>query len=375
MDRGPTPRRAAFHFIVPVWGATYTTLFTDVCLPMILTPGNLGAMDKNRDRFVIVTTWKDSIAIRRSRAFLQLEASLQIDILLIDGLLDTSNAHSAMSKCYGMAMQLATVQPGITNFVFLTPDSFWSDGAFSTLIDLTARGVEVVMVAGLRVEAEAVSTELRRAIDQSPSNPALTRSDLVRLILANLHQLSQAHNWLSRDRFLNVWPSHIYWIDEGNEQLVAHCFHMHPLLVRAPRRQAKIGTTIDGDFLDNLDIPIDRYHVVQGEFLGVELSPAERNWGQPLGQPLLGAVRRFGLFNANAKHWQFFRRRIVIGTERNARVNPELERLASVIVEKVLQVERYALLIQKFRLGRLVRRFVLSRNRRFKELAGRVLLP
>lgn len=341
-----------FHCIVPVWGKTYTELFTDVCLPMLMTPGNLGALGKHPgDQFVIVTTWADSLAIEDSASFARLKKMIPVEIVLVDGFVDLSNSHKAMSECYAMAMCREAVVPGETGFLFLTPDSFWPDGTFRRLIELADKGFKVVMAAGLRVNSEPMAAILKERIARSPDNPAIPLTELIRLVLANIHQLSSALNLLSKG-FLNVWPSHMYWINERDQQVIAHCFHLHPLLVVAPKRDASVGTTIDGEFLNNLPYPLNRYHVIQ-EYSGVELSPSERDWGQPLGTPSLIQMVRFSLLHANSRHWHFFGKRIVLNGSPEIPINSALEGLADKFVRRIQKNQSLALGIQKLRLHRI----------------------
>ena len=205
-----------FHFLVPVWGQAYTRRFTDVCLPMILTPGNLGGLARSEDDlFVILTTRADGQFICESPAFGRLQALIPTKFIYVDdGKVDMSRPHAAMSACYDIAMQSTDVRPGSTYFVFLTPDSFWSDGTFTNLVQLREDGKKVVMTMALRVDDEAAASMVRASIARNPDNPAIARSQLVRFAIRNLHPMGRAHNWLS-DQFLNVWPSHIL-LDSGS---------------------------------------------------------------------------------------------------------------------------------------------------------------
>lgn len=305
---------------------------------------------KNRqnlnDQFVIITTYEDSLTIQESINFKRLEKIFYVEFLLIDGLIDTSNSHAAMSECYSLAMQRECVTSFQTYFVFLTPDSFWSDGAFARLLELASQGVQVVASIGFRVNAESMSLILEEHIKQSPTNYAIPYGCLIKLVIENIHQLSSAHNWLSKNSFLNVWPSHIYWIDKRQSILIAHCFHLHPLMVLAPDKNTKIGTTIDGEFLDNLNYPLSGYYVVQKEFFGVELSPAARSWGQPLASPSIYAVLKFAKSHANKRHWFFFEKRIVLSPGSDDAIAPELLNLAACIVGKIKKEERRLLFLR-----------------------------
>ncbi|MFA5166923.1 MAG: hypothetical protein WC530_00170 [Candidatus Omnitrophota bacterium] len=369
-----------FHFIVPVWGKDYTELFTDICLPMILTPGNLRALSRgtddqpvilrtwaesptNRDsgksgfhekktgnRFVILTTWDDHLKIRDSRSFGQLEKLIQVEFILIDGFVDIGNSHFAMSKCYAKAMHRKSVSPGETYFVFLTPDSFWPDGTFRRLAELADQSFQVVMAGGLRVNAEPMACILHEIIEQCPDDPTIPMADLLSLALANIHQMSTSLNWLSGVGFLRNWPSHIYWINERDQQLIAHCFHLHPLMVLAPKNKTAIGETIDGKFLNNLHYPLDRYYVEQNEFIAIELSPTDRSWGCPLGAPSLGQTIRFALFHANSRHWHFFSKRITLRVDPHKQIDPLFERMIESVVRKIYGYRILAVIIWHLRI-------------------------
>lgn len=323
---------------------------------MLMTPGNLGAIkDRPSDQFVIVTTWEDHVAISKSAAFSKLTKIMRVEFILVDGIVDISSSHQAMSECYAMAMCRQEVIRGKTYFLFLTPDSFWPEGTFQRLTELVDRGVKVVMACGLRVNSEAISTILRERIARFPDNPAIPHGELIRLALANLHQLSSAHNILGRDTFLNTWPSHIYWLNRYDSQLVAHCFHLHPLLVLSPKFETAIGTTIDGEFLDNLGYSLDCFHVIQDGIFGIELSPEERDWGQPLGAPSIKEILRFSFMYANSRHWNFFGRRIVLNGHPEKAIDPQIEGLADRLVSQIEAHKSRTLIYQKFGLHHVVR--------------------
>jgi hypothetical protein len=342
-----------FHLIVPVWGKSYTALFTEVCLPMIMTPGNIGALGGYPgDQFVIVTTWEDHLAIKSSASYERLSSMIAVEFILTDGFVDLGNTHLAMSNYYAMAMRRKSVVAGKTYFLFLTPDSFWPDGMFRRLAELAEQGFKVVMAGGLRVKSEPMSGILRKRIEQSPDNPAIPLPELTRLALANIHQMSTAFNLLSPQGFLNAWPSHMYWINEKDQQLIAHCFHLHPLLVLAPRSVTAIGTTIDGQFLDNLHYPLEQYYVIQNEGVAIELTPAERNWGVQLQSPSLRKIVLFALSNANSRHWHFFEKRIVLNGKPEKSTDPLLDKLIEKTTCEIRSNKRWAVLTQTFHLSR-----------------------
>ena len=325
-----------FIFVLPVWGRSFSALFVDVCLPMLLTPGNLSAsLTDPSDRFVIATTSADAEFMRDAPAFRRLESVIAVEFVTIDGRVEFNNSYVAMSACYAMVVNDAPVVPGSTCFVFLTPDSFWSDGTFARLRSLADNGVNVVATAGLRVNLETVSEQLKTWIAANPENTAIVRSDLIDLVLDNLHQISRANDWMEPNSFNNKWPSHLYWVDRVRHQLIGHCFHLHPLLVRAGRPDCRISDTIDGQYLANLGYSIDTYHVNRGEFVGVELSPTNRKPFGDLGSPSIQRVADFARLHCNDMHRHFFKQRIVLKHD-DEELSSELEEMAIEVSEAVM---------------------------------------
>lgn len=333
-----------FHFVVPVWGASYTSLFADVCLPLLMTSGNLGAIRGGEgNRFVIATTYADARYLSAHPSLARLKEFVEVEYQLIDGLANTRATHEAMSYCYSAAMKSLRVKPGYTYFVFLTPDSFWSEGTFQRLKSLADEGYSVAMVMGLRTNSESIVPELKKLIRDKADNPSMPIEALVTLSLRHLHQMSRAHDFLSGDRFLNQWPSHLYWWG-GRDRLIARCFHMHPLMVQSKASVSRIGDSIDGEFLDNLNYPLDKYFIARGneDFLGIELSSSGRSWGMPLSPPSAWMVALFGVWHANSRHWHFFRHEIVYSGQSHTP-----DPLDSLLDDLIKQV------IKRVRLGRI----------------------
>ena len=330
---------SVFCYVVPVWGESYSSLFTDVCLPMLMTPGNLGGLlHRQNDRFVIATRMSDWDEMRQTKSYLRLQSLIDVRVIFVDGLVNMDTPHGAMSKCYDLAMRDSWDIDDDVYYVFLTPDSFWSDGTFKRLEELAQEGKKIVLTAGLRTNRNAVTEIIRNRIATSPNNPAFNLSELIALALNNLHELSLAHNWFSTS-FLNVWPSHIYWIYK-KRFLMAHCFHLHPLLVKAPKHRTRIGNTVDGDFLDNLGYSLHDQYVVQGEFLGVELSPEGRDWDSVLEAPSLFKVIRFALVYAGATHWHNFSHRILYAVDPHEVILEPFSALEETVVKKIMRFRK-----------------------------------
>lgn len=317
---------AKYLFLVPVWGRRYLELFLDICLPLMLTRGNLGHYAGRSDAvFLIMTTRADCKQLEAHESFQRLRATVRTEILLIDGLVDFSSAHKAMSDAYVLGMNSRFVARSSTYYVFLTPDSFWSDGSFARLRELASQRFEAVMVVGLRTSLQHMEPFLAARIGLSPDNPVILNRELVTQSLRALHPMAKAHDWLS-GRFLNAWPSQVYW-RLGRDLMFVRAFHMHPLMVLSPKRPVKVGTTIDGDFLTRLGYDAKRYHVVtdSDEMVGIEMTDFNRTWGQELEPASIDGLVDFATFHLDDIHRSFFKHQIVFRGQREISVPVEVQ--------------------------------------------------
>lgn len=329
-----------FHFIVPVWGEEYTKLFTDIVLPLLLTPGNIGFFKEDASAlFVITTTFRDCMAIKESKSFKNLEKMMAVRFHLMDLDMDFPSTHHTMTRFYQEAMESEDVKKGLTSYVFLTPDSFWSEGAFKRLFELKHAGYDVVMVTGLRTSKEDMKPILKKRIRDTQQKGVFNNRELVGLALENLHPMAQAHDVMNPSGFLNDWPSNIYW-KVDNDLMITHCFHMHPLLVKSKRSHFDISTTIDGDLLEKLNYPLSKYHIVQDsdEIVGIEISGVGSSWGRELQRPSRKRIRFFAVNFCSRLHWFFFSHRIVYHKGGKGEIPPELDKMILSFVKNVDEV-------------------------------------
>jgi hypothetical protein len=359
-----------YHLIVPVWGDSFTSLFADICLPMLMTPGNLDAfLGEKGHTFVICTTIKDAKYLADHPSILLLREYIEVEFIFIDGIVcDLNLSHMAMSECYSLAIQSPKIIPGETYFIFLTPDSFWSSNTFRRLKEVANDGYEVAMAMGLRTKRESIEPNLNNILNNRQKKSELSSETLVTLALQNIHQMSSAHEWSLGKRFLNIWPSHIYWM--GKNFIVARCFHMHPIMVKSKIGSMLIGDTIDGKFLANLRYPFSKYYISRGsdDFFGIELSPKKRNWGQSLYEPTIGSVIKFGVMHASKLHWDLFKHSIVlkgVGLKSDDLILKSALDISNKVFNRVYRFYPLALIVESFRLRYLMRWLISTRFGKF----------
>jgi hypothetical protein len=140
------------HLVVQVWGEIYTGLLIDLCIPALLSPGNLPALAALLPcRFDIYTTDRDEAQIRRAPILLELERFAKVRYIRLE--IETSqNKYAVMTECNIRALREASSCDAA--IVFLVPDTIWSDGTLETVARALAAGKRAVMQTGVRVIAD-----------------------------------------------------------------------------------------------------------------------------------------------------------------------------------------------------------------------------
>ena len=281
VDMGQVSAGPPLILTVQVWGRQYTELLVMALLPSLATPGNFGALPA-RSELLIYAPESDSEIIRAAPVFTTVQRMVAVRFIPIL-LLPDLGTHELMSACHRLAISEASrmARP----LVFLAPDTVMSDGALARLVELAAKGVEAVVLPGIRVISETFLPALCAAFPADATHArAVEPANLIRLMLPHLHPITEACLWNSPDA--SVHPSHIYWEVEGRG-LLAMCAHIHPIMVCPVRSDTEFVSTIDGDYLTEAVSSFDRLHIItdSDEMLILELSSYFRTLAPNTGEP------------------------------------------------------------------------------------------
>jgi hypothetical protein len=264
-------RVSAYHFLTPVWGKAYTKTYLELVMPAQLSIGNLGAFAGDSwSRYVIYTTRADAETIKAAPAFQKLSAIIPAVIEIIDH--EIVVPHDSMSICFRKGITGALAADAAV--VFLTPDLIFADGSFAALKRLCESGRDVVFNPGIRTIKQGVT---RALLSKYEADGVITVGprDLMRVALDNIHPLSNSSWWEEGEG--DLIPANLYW-RVGSQGILSHCFHLHPLLVRAQRKNPIFFGTVDDDFVVAACPDASRDHVVEDsdEILMIEVSDAAR---------------------------------------------------------------------------------------------------
>jgi hypothetical protein len=208
----PSGRRRCV-FVTVFWGEWHRAIFLDANLPTMLSPGNLPALAAGVDcEYLIYTTAKDALQMKRCRAFQRLCAMLPVEIKLFKPS-KTKNIFSLQHEIWAAATEHARRQGAF--ILLMPPDVAWADGSFAALRDALAAGKRAIFMTYPRVVSETIGPALA---EHFPLNAEEARvippNDLMALTITHIHPLMAAY-----DRAATHFPLHpemVLWPIEGD---------------------------------------------------------------------------------------------------------------------------------------------------------------
>jgi hypothetical protein len=328
-----------FYFVAAVWGEAFHDLFVNVCLPSLLSPGNLPTFPFRRDSvFDIYTDARSRPFIEGSEAYAALSSLMATRILLVDDYA-CADPFETVQVCHRKAILEASHEDAA--LCFITADTIWSDGSFYNLGRRAEGGVRAVMIPGMRVTRESFVPAVEAVRRAGGGTISLSGRGLAALALRHLHPITQSFFWSARP--LNGWSAHLYWwVEPGG--VLAHCFHMHPLMIYPEVQENGFADSIDGEYIATACRTPGAIYVVQDsdEILAFEISPLLHCVGIFDGwQPNSLRVARFASRYANAQHRQFVRTPLRIHAGDLSPRWEALERATGRRIDRILRMARW----------------------------------
>ena len=244
----------------------------------------------------------------QAASFQRLQAVIPTRIELIDDLY-RGHAYAAMTECHNRGLALGRGQDCV--FVFLSPDSLWSDGSFRAMHHLMESGKRAVLMAGPRVVAEQVLPIVNKNGSSADSSIRLTGRELASLLMRHMHHSTRAYLWQNEG---SRGAGHYCW-NVGTEGMLIRATHLHPVAVRPVDRNIRLITNLDGDFVGCCCPVVSQIHVVtdSDEMCTLEFSNVDYLEGFYPDKPLSHEEHlTFLEKNTDAHHRDYLRRSIRI---------------------------------------------------------------
>jgi hypothetical protein len=293
------------HIITPVWGAEYSRLFADLCLPTLLAPGNIPALAQTPGCvYQIYTTPEDRKYLEASAALATLARYIRVEFHNIhDDVGADPNRYDVQSGCYRRGMAIADAVDAA--MIFVNADVVMADGGIRTLRNLAESGKRAVLAMGVRLNKQAAWAEIVAGRhDPRTGTVSISASELAAIAVANLHQISRLH--LYRGTEEEMHPAGLFW-QVGREGLLMRCFHLHPLLVRPKYKNTSFKGAIDDDYLLAACPDIADIHIIQNsdDLLACELSEEMRRIpARPRSERDID-IAGWAYYNANNQHREY----------------------------------------------------------------------
>lgn len=339
------PTKPKLHFVNIIWGEQFTKLFLEASLPSQLSAGNLPRAARDSQAvYRIFTTARDADTIRSSTGFARLQAIVSVEIIAIT-IDPQEDRYKLLTKFHKHAIADAAEQG--FSLVFLAPDQVVAEGAFANLVRLAASGKKAVMLLTIRLNKDSLLPELRRRLHSpAAAHTGLAAKDLITLAMDHLHPISRSLTWPPT----TSWPSHLYWPVPG-EGIIAHGYHLHPIMVTPSRGSADFECTIDDDYVLRT-CSEDEIYVVEdaGEMLVFELSAPSHQSGKAVAPRSADSVARWASSHTQAFHRRMFNKsvRLAVGP-----TSPTWRAVAAEADEIIAEIDRLTKKHDRF--GRAIR--------------------
>lgn len=293
------------YFVNVLWGQGFTNLFLRISLPSQLSPRNLQYCAQNVDAvYRVYTTAMDAEQLQTSSIWKELTNQIRTEVFYLDDVAGRHWAsepkHEVMTRCHRHLIRTAAGEDPA--FVFLAPDTVWSEGTFERLITHLQDGKRMVLTCGLRTQKETFSKALMANFGKDGRLQPIPARCLVRLALDHLH--AEIHSLAWGGDVSNLCTSIITW-PVGKEGILLRAFHLHPILVRPHQRNVVPKSTIDGDYVLSAIPDLSDIHVVQDsdEMVVFELSGMyERAEGFQYCPLTVNRVAQWAKEGANSRH-------------------------------------------------------------------------
>jgi len=311
-----------FYFVVVLWGERFRDYFLEYCLPSLLAPGNIPALDRRRgSKFLIATRPDDWAAMTATPIFRRLAEYVEPVYIEIPPCPPEKSGCQHMGVGHSLATEIAYRDKAYA--VMVTPDLMLSDGTMARVQELAQAGKQAVLVAALRFgeepflgNLEAAGAIPRDSRRDSGSPLSISGRAMVAAAVDGLHSETLRYEW-GAPYFSNL-PAACWWRVPDEMGMVVHSLSWAPLLldygaVDEHDTTALETWTMDADYVYKNLKDWHRIHVVQDSdemFVAswapladkaFELIPSKllqhRTWGSLTRSAILHAAYRSPVFD------------------------------------------------------------------------------
>lgn len=231
------------HFLVLLWGNSYTHSFLSHTLPTLMSPGNLGAFF-GREGFIFhLITTKASLRIcKNAPIFKKLKQRMQVNTTTF--VQSKSDVYEEMAIQHRSGVELSNQCNAA--FAFLPPDMLYADGSLLASYHEIQSGYDAVFTCGARVNKESILKKMDSLDWNQDGSLSVTPELLTSECLKRLHSWNKAC-FVGGEKSTGA-PAQLYWMLTPNNVLIRG-FHYHPLMIYPKDKKYVPRGTLDLDYV------------------------------------------------------------------------------------------------------------------------------
>jgi hypothetical protein len=294
--RVPTNGRSpikAVTLLMPAWGDQHIGQFLDFCLPTLLAPGNVPAINAAvRCRFVLLSSEAETAVVSVHPAWQRLRSLCNTEIQFIDDLIIDGDHSATITLAFARAIRATGDELRDTCFVFLCSDYLFADGSLMAVVNRICAGASGVLVGNYQIVAEDAAPHLRGMMVSAAMPLVLRPRELVQLSLQHLHPATVA-NIVNSKVSHNSHVNRLFWrVDD--DTLIGRFYLLHLIAIRPELKDFVVGASWDYSFMPEMCPSRNVVAITDSdEYLVVEMQPRDHESRNLLPGPVtVSAVAR-----------------------------------------------------------------------------------
>ena len=256
------------YISVTFWGEEYRRYFVDYCLPSLMAPGNIPAIQNKRDARMLMATREDDWQALQSEPILAAaKEQIAVEHVPYEAPLIVKNDEKMLVMSKGHRLLTQRMFEDRAHGVIVYPDMILADGAIRRIEQLAANGYKVVLCLGVRFANEGLIEDLRgRRLVERGKPIVVGAQELARLTIKYMH--SETVRLEFEANHLDEGACHFFWVVTPGQDLLFHSANWVPLLIDYSTLSDHDGSTfdnwtLDGDYIAKNFANINEIYVVR----------------------------------------------------------------------------------------------------------------
>jgi hypothetical protein len=256
------------YISVTFWGEEYRRYFVDYCLPTLMAPGNIPAIqNKSAARLLVATRGDDWQALQSEPIFAAAKEQITVEHVPYEAPLNVKYDEKMLAMSKGHKLLTQRMFEDRAHGVIVYPDMILADEAIRRIEQLAANGYKVVLCLAVRFANEGLIEELQaRRLVEHGKPIAIGAQELARLTIKHMH--SETVRLDFKADLSDLGGCAFFWVVTPGQDLLFHSANWAPLLIDYSTLSDHDSSTLDnwtldGDYIAKNFSNLDEIYVVR----------------------------------------------------------------------------------------------------------------